>query len=69
MFVNTLKKAKNLKIGIFEETELLPVSNSVKRAMKLAISSLEAKGYKTVKFPISSDMFDFARDYFFAVTL
>lgn len=43
-------------MGYFKECSFLPVTNTVKRAMDIAIKALESQGYELVEFDINEEI-------------
>jgi Asp-tRNA(Asn)/Glu-tRNA(Gln) amidotransferase A subunit family amidase len=55
VFDNILNEPTKVKIGIFNESEFLPVSDSVKRAMRMTREALESQGYEIVEFDLTEE--------------
>ena len=55
---------KKIKIGILNESSLIPVSQSVKRAMVIAEKALGDLGYQIVQFNIDEDFWTRGREFF-----
>ena len=57
VITDILSQPKKHKIGILEESSFLPVSDAVRRAMKLAKEALQRQGYDVVSFKVTEEEF------------
>ena len=58
-----------VKVGFLKETEFLPVSDTVKRAMDITRQALKEDGYEVVDFEISREHYSFARNTLIAMVI
>ena len=63
MFEKVYKNPSSVKVGILVETPFLPVSESVKRAIKMTRKVLTDAGYQVVDAPLTPEHFDQAKRY------
>ena len=57
------KETRKIKIGILNESKLLPCSEAVRRAMRIAEKALSDIGYQLVQFNIDDEFWTRGKDF------
>ena len=58
---------KKQKVGVFVQSQFLPVSKSVKRAMQMTKDALESQGFEVVPFKVTEEEFALGRKYLLGI--